>query len=362
MQRRNFLTKGAAAGTTAWLPATVVHAQPQAVSWRLQSSYPKSMDVLYGASTMLSKRVSQLTNGRFEIRVYSAGELLAPQRVLEGVQDGTVEAGHTAGHYHAEQNKVHAFDSALPFGLNVREQNAWIHYGGGMKLLREFYGKLNVVNFPSVNTGTQTGGWFRQPVDSVADLKGLRVAMHGIGAEVFSALGASPQTLPASDVYPSLAKGDLDATEAMGPHDDEKLGLFRVAKNYYAPGFLDASSNASFFVNMDRHLALPKSFQNALDVATHEVSLLGTARYDMLNAVAVRRLVAKGAVLRTFPLDLLQAAYKVTEDMLDAESSRNPDFRKILESWRPFRENQAHWSRLSQLPLSDLAPHLVPRR
>jgi len=349
MRRRILIVRSAAAGAAAALPATAVIAQPKSVVWRLLSSYPKSMDVLFGASTMLSERVSQLTDARFDIRVYAAEETGNPLQALDGVISGAVEACHGQSGMWADKPQAHIFGGAAPFGLTARQQTAWIHYGGGLKLLRDFYGELNTINFPGINTGTQMGGWFRRAVDSVDDLKGMRMWISGFAGEVFSKLGVIPRPLPAADVYRALAMKTIDAVSSNGPHDDEKLGLFRVAKNYYAAGSLGGGANASFFVNKESFLALPKQYQSAFEVATNEANFLATARYDTLNAFATRRLVSKGASIQTFPRGVLQAAYKASEGLLDMEAERNPDFKKLLESWRTFRESQALWFGTSEL-------------
>lgn len=362
MSRRKFLAGGVAATTAAVMTAPAVRAQPAGVTWRLQSSYPKSLEILYGACTMLSERVAELTDGRFNIKVYAAGELVPPFQVLDGVRNGTVEACHTASYYWVGQNKAHAFDTTLPFGLTSRQQYAWVYHGGGLKLLRDFYADINMVNFPSLNTAAQMGGWFRKPINSLEDLKGLRMRIPGMGGEVLSKLGVVPQTLAAGEVYTSLERGTIDATEWVGPYDDEKLGFYRVAKNYYAPGFWEGSANVSFFVSKEKLDALPKQFRSAFEVAAYEVNVLGMARYDVANAEALRRLVANGAQLKTFPREVLQEAFKVSEALLDDEAGKNPIFKKMLDSWRPFRESQNLWLRVNELQYSNFTAQATVRR
>lgn len=362
MSRRKFLVGSAAATSAALLASPAVRAQPAAVTWRLQSSYPKSLEILYGACTMFSERIAELTDGRFDVKVYAAGELVPPFQVLEGVRNGTVEAGQTASYYWVGQNKAHAFDTTLPFGLSARQQNAWVFYGGGLKLLRDFYAEQNMVNFPGLNTAAQMGGWFRKQINSLEDLKGLRMRIPGMGGEVLSKLGVVPQTLAAGDVYTALEKGTIDATEWVGPYDDEKLGFYRVAKNYYAPGFWEGSANVSFFANKEKLDALPKAFRSAFEVAAQEVNVMATARYDAANAEALRRLVSKGAAVRTFPRDVLQEAFKVSEALLDEEAAKNATFKKLLDSWRPFRETQSLWSRVNELQFANFMAQAGVRR
>jgi len=362
MSRRKFIAGSVAATSAALLASPAVRAQPAAVTWRMQSSYPKSLEILYGANTMFAERVAELTDGRFDIKVYAAGELVPPFQVLEGVRNGTVEAGQTASYYWVGQNKAHAFDTTLPFGLTARQHTAWVYYGGGLKLLRDFYAEQNMVNFPGLNTATQMGGWFRKQVNSLEDLKGLRMRIPGMGGEVLSKLGVVPQTLAAGDVYTALEKGTIDASEWVGPYDDEKLGFYRVAKNYYAPGFWEGSANVSFFANKEKLEALPKAFRAAFEVAAQEVNLLATARYDVANAEALRRLVSKGTVVRTFPREVLQEAHKVSEALLDEEAAKNPTFKKMLDSWRPFRESQSLWLRVNELQFTNFTAQANARR
>ena len=216
MQRRDFLT---GAGVAALLPLSAAQAAPvesaalPAIRWRLASSFPKSLDTIYGAAETLSKRVAALTSGKFQIRVFAGGELVPGLQVLDAVGNGTAECGHSAGYYYVGKNLALAFDTAVPFGLTARQQNAWMYAGGGIEALRTLYAKYNVVQFPGGNTGTQMGGWFRKPIKSMADLKGLKMRIPGIGGQIMAKLGAVPQTLAGGDIYPALERGALDAAE-----------------------------------------------------------------------------------------------------------------------------------------------------
>ena len=242
MKRRDFLGKtalGAAAGVLA-APA-IAQSMPE-VKWRCSSSFPKSLDTIYGGGEFISKRVAALTDGKFQIRIFGAGEIVPAFGTVDAVQQGTVECTHTAGYYFVGKNKTFAFDTTVPFGMNQRQQNAWMYWGGGLKLQREFLRDYNIISFPAGNTGTQMGGWFKKPVKTVADLKGLKMRIAGLGGEVMSRLGAIPQQIAGGDIYPALEKGVIDAAEWVGPYDDEKLGFYKIAPYYYYPGWWEACS------------------------------------------------------------------------------------------------------------------------
>ncbi|MDF3035864.1 MAG: twin-arginine translocation signal protein, partial [Paucimonas sp.] len=237
MQRRSFL-KNATLGVAAGSIATPALAQTQpTVNWRLASSFPKSLDTIYGAAETLSKRVAQLTNGKFNIRVFAGGEIVPALQVMDAVQAGTVEMGHSASYYYFGKDPAFAFDYAVPFGLNSRQQTAWFEQGGGRELLRAFFRDYGIMNFLGGNTGVQMGGWFRKEIKTVEDMKGLKMRVGGFAGRVLQQLGVVPQQIAGGDIYPALEKGTIDAAEWVGPYDDEKLGFHKVAPNYYAPGW-----------------------------------------------------------------------------------------------------------------------------
>ncbi|NTV11301.1 MAG: twin-arginine translocation signal domain-containing protein, partial [Zoogloea sp.] len=237
MERRSFL-KHAGAGLAAGATAAPAFAQSApTIKWRLASSFPKSLDTIYGAAEIVARRVATATGGKFQIQVFAGGEIVPGPGVLDAVKDGTVECGHTCSYYFVGKDPTFAFDTAMPFGLNSRQQTAWMLEGGGLELMREFMKGYNIVNFPGGNTGAQMGGWFRKEIKSLADLKGTKMRIAGIAGQVMARLGAVPQQIPGSDIYPALEKGTIDAAEWVGPYDDQKLGFNKVAKYYYYPGF-----------------------------------------------------------------------------------------------------------------------------
>lgn len=346
VQRRKFLkTLGASAGGAALVGCSTsaadggegAAAQGPSVNWRLASSFPRSLDVIYGSAERLAERVSQLTGGRFNIRVHPAGELVPGLQVMDAVQQGTVQAGHSTGYYYLGKNPALAFDSAVPFGLTARQQNAWLWEGGGLEALREVFAQFGIIQFPAGNTGTQFGGWFRREINSVADLRGLRMRIPGIGGEVMSRLGVSVQVLAGGEIYPALERGAIDATEWVGPHDDERLGFNRVARHYYYPGWHEAGVSVSLMVSLDAWNALPPHYQAAIEVASSEQNAKMLALYDHANPVALAKLVAAGVQVKKFPDDVLEAAWRETNTVLDEYAARDASFRKIYDSWKAYR-------------------------
>ena len=352
MQRRSFLKKaglGLAAGAVA--APGIVNAQAAAlptVSWRMAGSWPKSLDTLYGGMEEISKRVSDATGGKFTIKVFAAGEIVGGLQVLDAVQNGTVECGHTASYYYFGKDPTFALSCAVPFGLNARQMNAWLYHGGGKELLREFFKDYNVIPFNAGNTGAQMGGWFRKEIKTVADLKGLKFRISNMAGMALTKLGVVPQNIPGGDVYPSLEKGTIDAAEWVGPYDDEKLGFYKVAKYYYYPGWWEGGPNLDMLVNIKAWEALPKEYQAVLESACAASSISMLAKYDTLNPAALKRLVANGVKLRPFSNEIMAACYKAANEVYDEISAKNAKFKKIYDAMVKFRTDQVQWFSIAE--------------
>ncbi len=327
-------------------PVAGAQAQPE-VKWRLQSSFPKSLDTIYGGAEDLAARVSAATGGKFQISVFAAGEIVPPFQVLDAVQNGTVQAGHTASYYYFGKDPTFAFGTALPFGLNARQQNAWMYHGGGLELMRAFYKDYNVIQFPAGSTGAQMGGWFRKEINSVADMQGLKIRIAGLGGVVMSRLGAVPQQIGGPDIYPSLEKGTIDAAEWVGPYDDEKLGFQKVAKYYYYPGWWEGGASLEVMVNLKAWNELPREYQAILESAAAEANVHMQAKYDARNTAALKRLLSQGVQLRPFPADVMRAAYLESEKLYAEIAKENPKFSKVFESWAAFRADAIPWSSIA---------------
>lgn len=357
MQRRAFVHRAAAtaaAGAAAAIaaPALAQTGLPE-IRWRLASSFPKSLDVLFGTADNLAKRVADATGGKFQIRAFAGGEIVPALGVADAVQQGTVEMGHTASYYYVGKNPAFALDCTLPFGMNSRMQSAWMYHGGGLALMRDFFKEFGIVNLPAGNTGAQMGGWFRKEVKSLADFKGLKMRIPGFGGRLFAALGAIPQNVPPAEIYQALERGSIDAVEFVGPHDDEKLGFVKVAKFYYYPGFWEPGPALSLYVNQKQWDGLPKEYRAILEAAAAEANISMQSEYDAKNPAALQRLVNGGAQLRAYPRDAMQQAYKAALDIYADERKKVPQFAKIFESWDKFRADQLRWFRVAEGPLDN---------
>jgi len=364
MERRKFLVTGAAsAGVAATLaaPALAQTGTRPDVRWRLASSYPRTLTAIYGAMEMVTKRVSELTDGHFKISLHAAGELAPALQVLDAVQNGSVEAGHSASYFFIGKDPAFGFGTAMPFGLNTRAQNAWLYEGGGLDLNNEFLKDYGVTSFPVGNTGAQMAGWYRSEIKTVADLKGLKFRVGGLAGMVLSKLGVVPQQLAAGDIYPALEKGVIDAAEFVGPFDDEKLGLQKIAKYYYFPGWWEGSATLTMFINSKAWAALPPEYRAAVQVACAEANQWSTAKYDVANPAALRRLVAGGAQLRAFPKPVMEACYKAAEELYVELSDKSPAFKKIYTPWRKFRDEQLVWAQFCESPFDSFMSSTIKR-
>jgi TRAP-type mannitol/chloroaromatic compound transport system substrate-binding protein len=333
-------------------PAIVT--QPR-ITWRLASSFPRSLDTIYGACDVVAARVSALSEGRFQIRPYSGGEIVPALQVMDAVQQRTVEVAQTASYYFTGKNPALAFDCTVPFGLTARQQSAWLLEAGGLDLMREVFADFNMINLPGGNTGVQMGGWFKREINSVTDLRGLKMRIPGMGGDVMDSLGVSVQVLPGSDIYPALERGAIDATEWIGPYDDEKLGFHKAARFYYYPGWWEPGPSLSYLVNRDAWDSLPKTYQEMLTVASHESAVDMMAKYDGRNPAALTRLVESGVQLRRFTDDVMTAAEAGARDVLETESSKNASCRKVYEHWKVFREQSYDWFERAELAYAEFA-------
>ncbi len=343
--RRKFI-KGAAAGgigATAVAAPAIAQAMPE-VKWRQTTSWPKSLDTIHGGAELIAKRVSDLTDGKFQIQVFAGGEIVPGLQVLDAVQNGTVECGHTAMYYYFGKDDTFVFMSALPFGMNSRQQNAWLQHGNGQTLINEFLKTYNVTMFAGGNTNCQMGGWFNKEIKTPDDLKGLKFRMGGFAGKIMQRLGVVPQQIAAGDIYPALEKGTIDGAEWVGPYDDEKLGFVKVAKFYHYPGWWEPSSTTGFIVNNDKYNALPKVYKEVLAAACAEANNWMPAKYDAVNPQALKRLVGAGAVLKPFPPEVMDACWKAANDLYKEIGEKNANFKKIYDSYVAFRADSVLWT------------------
>jgi TRAP-type mannitol/chloroaromatic compound transport system substrate-binding protein len=348
MDRRSLIKNAGIAGVLAAGVAPAVHAQAS-VRWRLASSFPKSLDTIFGSAEMFSKTVKALSGGKFEVSVHAAGELMPPFGVVDAIQNGTVEMAQTAPYYFTGKSPIFAFGCAVPFGLTARQMDAWMEHGNGRKLMDAFYAQYNIKSRSAGNTGTQMGGWYRKEIKSVADLKGLKMRLGGgLFGEAMQKLGVVPQNMPAGEVYQALEKGTLDAVEFVGPYDDEKLGFNKVAPFYYYPGWWEGGAELAFFINTKAYAALSPEFQAIVDAATSVAARDMTAKYDAVNPIALKKLVGAKTQLKPFPKTLMDAGYKASMEVFAENEEKSPEFKKIHLDMRAFQRDQLLWARFSE--------------
>ncbi|MGB3300467.1 MAG: TRAP transporter substrate-binding protein [Phormidesmis sp.] len=363
MKRRRILGYGAK-GITAAVGASAITACSQQqggsavsgdlprVQWRMATSWPQSLDTIYGGAQRVCDRVSALTSGRFTIDPYAAGEIVPGLQVLDAVQEGTVECGHSAAYYYVGKNQALAFGTTVPFGLNAQQQNAWYYHGSGLEAINKLYADFNVISFPAGNTGVQMGGWFKNNIQTVSDLKGLKMRIPGLGGEVMAKLGVNVQVLPGGEIFLALDRGAIDAAEFVGPYDDEKLGLHKAAAYYYYPGWWEPGATLDATVNLDVWNGLPKEYQEVFKTATYEANIDMLSKYDALNGLALKKLTEQGTQLVPYSDEILKAASQASTALFEENASKDATFKDIYENWKSFRDLVSGWNRINELSFS----------
>jgi TRAP-type mannitol/chloroaromatic compound transport system substrate-binding protein len=352
MDRRKFLTGAAAGGAgavaaTALAAPAIAQTTPQ-VTWRMTSSFPKSLDTIYGGAEVLSRYLREATDGNFNIQVFAAGEIVPGLQGADAVMEGTVQSCHTVSYYYWGKDPTWALPAAVPFSLNARGINAWHYHGGGIDLANEFYNKNNIYGLPGGNTGVQMGGWFRREVNTVADMSGLKMRIGGFAGRVMEKLGVVPQQIAGGDIYPALERGTIDASEWVGPYDDEKLGFVKVAPYYYYPGWWEGGPTVHFFFNLEAYNQLPENYKSLLFTASQAANSNMLEMYDWLNPTALRNLVAQGAQLRAFSPEILEACFTAANEVYAEIEANNADFKKIWESIKAFRAQSYLWAQVAE--------------
>src|SRR6266566_3278448 len=343
MKRRDVLkVAGAGFAAAAIAKPAIAQSMPE-LKWRCTSSFPKSLDTLYGGAEIFAKAVAEATENKFQIQVFAAGEIVPGLQAGDAVTNGTVEMCHTASYYYVGKDPSFALPCAVPFGLNSRMQNAWMYFGGGLDLTNEFYKKYNIYALPAGNTGCQMGGWFRKEIKEPGDFNGLKMRIGGYAGRVLQKLGCVPQQLAGGDIYPALEKGTIDAAEWVGPYDDEKLGFYKVAPYYYYPGWWEGGTMIHAFINIDKWNSLSPTYKSIVRTAADMTNVWMQAKYDAVNPAALRRLVAEKTQLRPFSQPVMDACFKAANEVYDEVSATNPMFKKIWESIRDFRNEEYLW-------------------
>jgi TRAP-type mannitol/chloroaromatic compound transport system substrate-binding protein len=349
MKRRQFLkTAGIGVAAAAVASPAIAQSMPE-IKWRMTTSWPKSLDTLYGGAEMMCKVVAEATDGKFQIQTFAGGEIVPGLQVVDAVQNGTVECGHTASYYYFGKDPTFGMGTSIAFGPNQRLNQGWFTLGSGKEVLNEFYKKYNCTALLAGNTGCQMGGWFRKEINSVDDLKGLKMRIGGFPGRVIQKLGAVPQQIAAGDIYPALEKGTIDAAEWVGPYDDEKLGFYKVAPHYYYPGWWEGGSMLFTFVNLDKWNALPKNYQSILEQAGHFANTWMIAKYDEVNPAALRRLLANGVKLHGFSPAIMEACFKAAKELHSEIAATNESFKKVYDAMTKYTNNGYQWFQVAEL-------------
>jgi len=349
MKRREFF-KSTVAGAVAagGLAAPAIAQSMPEIKWRLSSAFPKSLDILYSTGETLARHVAESTDGKFQIQSFAAGEIVGTMQALDAISTGTVEMTHTSSYYYNGKSPVFALMTSVPFGMNARQQNAWMSQGGGIDMCNAFLKKYNVCALPGGHTGTQMGGWFRKEINSIEDFRGLKFRVAGMAGQILATLGVVPQQIPPADIYPALERGSIDAVEFSGPYDDEKLGFVKVAPYYYFPGFWEGGPTTHFMFNLDKWNELPKHYQAALRDAAAFANADMTAKYDTRNPAALRRLVGAGAQPRAFKTEIMEAAFIAANAYYDDLASKDSDFKAMWTSYKAFRDEEYFWFQVAE--------------
>lgn len=326
------------------------------IEWQMATSWPQALDTIFGGAQTVAARVLAMTGGKFKISPRAAGELAPGLQVLDVVSQGAVPIGHTAAYYYVGKSNVMAFGTSLPFGLNAQQQNAWLYQGGGLDLLQSFYkDRFNVIQFPAGNTGAQMGGWWNKEIKSLADMKGLKMRIPGLGGKVMDKLGVTVQVLPGGEIFQALQTGAIDAAEWVGPYDDEKMSFHKAAKYYYFPGWWEPGPTLEIQVNLNEYNKLPQEYQEILKTAAYEANMSMLATYDAKNIDALQRLIDSGTELRRYPEDVMKAAEKAAFTLFDEYAAADADFKAIFEQWSKFRDGISKWNSLNEGGFADYA-------
>ncbi len=317
--------------------------------WKMVTTWPPNFPIFQEGVERFAKEVQTMSNNRLNIKVYAGGELVPPLQTFEAVSQGTVELGHGAGYYWAGKIPAAQFFTAVPFGMNAQGMNAWLYAGGGIELYQEIYAPHNLVPFPMGNTGVQMGGWFNKKIESVDDLKGLKMRIPGLGGKVFAKAGGTPVLLAGGEIYTALDRGTIDATEWVGPFHDERLGLYRAAKYYYYPGWHEPGPVLELIVNKQAFDSLSDDLKKIIETAAASSNIWMLSQFEAKNLAALKKLKQEHNVeVYPFPDDVMIALHAYTKEVLEEESAKDPTFKRVYEHYKAFMDDNDAWNALSE--------------
>lgn len=329
--------------------AAPVAAKPETIEWKMVTTWPKNFPGLGTGANNLADLIGAMSGGRIKVKVYGAKELVGALEIFDAVSRGTAEMGHGAAYYWKGKTRAAQFFAAVPFGLTAQEMNSWLYHGGGMELWEEVYAEFGLIPGAAGNTGVQMGGWFNREINSVGDLKGLKMRIPGLGGEVLKRAGGIPVLLPGGEIFPSLQSGAIDATEWVGPYNDLAFGLHKAAKYYYYPGWHEPGTTLESFINKEAFEKLPEDLQvivrSAIRVANQDMLADFTAK----NNRALEQLVNEhGVVLRQFPDEVLKEIKTLSDAVVSEEAAKDPMSQKVFESFVKFRDQATKWHAVSE--------------
>ncbi len=351
MKRREFLKKagvGAAAVAATAVNAPAVLAN-KTIKWKMVTTWPPKLDVLQEGCERLARRVGELSGGRLQIKVFAAGELVPAFESFQAVSDGTVEVGSGASYYWAGKEPATQWFSAVPFGMNAQGMSAWFHGADGLKLWEECYAPFNLIPRPGGSTGVQMGGWFNKEIKTIDDFKGLKMRIPGLGGKVIAKAGGTVVNLPGGEIFTSLERGVIDATEWVGPLHGLRFGFYKAAKYYYYPGWHEPGTYLEYFFNKKAYESLPKDLQHIVDAACVENEHWVLAQFDARNGAALQTLINKHKVpVVPFPDAVLDAMKPLAEAVREEEAAKSPMAKKVNESFKIFQKEVGTWGSISE--------------
>ncbi len=358
MDRRHFVKNAALAGAAGLLtacqrqagsadcgPATV---SSETFEWKMVTSWPRDFPALGSGAARLAETIGVLSDGRLTVKVYGGNELVPPFEVFDAVERGTAEMGHGAPYYWKGKVPAAQFFAGVPFGMSAREQNGWIYYGGGLELWREAYAPFGILPYPVGNSDVQMGGWFNREINSVADLQGLKMRIPGLGGEVLRRAGGTPQAIPVAEIFTALQTGTIDATEWIGPFNDQAAGLFRAARYYYYPGWHEPGTVLEGLVNKAAFEALPPDLQTVVEVACKAATLDMLSEFSSRNADALASLEEQGVDIRPFPDDVLAELKRITPGVLEEVAAEDEMSARVYASFKAHFAKVRRWTDISE--------------
>ena len=344
-----FAIRGFGGKTTAQRKASQHGVSDEVFNWKMVTTWPPKFPVLGESADLFAKWVGEMSAGRLEIKVFGGGELVPPLEAFDAVRSGAADMASGASYYWAGKAPASQFFASVPFGMNAQQLNAWILCGGGMELWEELYDSFGLVPLLAGNTGVQMGGWFNREINTIDDLKGLKMRMPGLGGKVLKKAGGAPVLLAGGEIYTGLERGVIDATEWIGPYHDYKMGFHQIAKYYYAPGWHETGTALEMFINKERYNELPDDLKMIVQTAAQRVNIWMLSEFETQNSIYLQKIIEEGEVeLRQFPPEVLSKLREFTRESIDEITAADPFSKKVYESYSKFQKDAAKWAELTE--------------